>query len=185
MDPDRFATAPERWTPQAGALSPCVKCRDTRTTQRLSRRSPASQYPPSSLRGGGATAPSLAKAAQGEAFILQRRKFALRASQSFRPITSGTFRCSCKWRVVQTLLPVPFVKIGRYGVAISKPRSSDEETREGVTLPCYRVILSTAEILRKQRAFPDPARMETGYFHSVGVMKSSPCLCQWRLCQSQ
>jgi len=65
---------------------------------------------------------------------------------------------------------VPVVKIGRMAGQYAKPRSSNTETIDGLTLPCYRGDIINGPEFTAAARIPDPARMETGYFQSAGVM---------------
>ena len=54
---------------------------------------------------------------------------------------------------------VPVVKVGRMAGQYAKPRSSNDETREGVTLPAYRGdMVNDFEFTREART-PDPQRL--------------------------
>src|SRR5207302_5479273 len=59
---------------------------------------------------------------------------------------------------------------GRMAGQFAKPRSSDTETEDGVTLPSYRGdIINGPEFTAASRT-PDPARMENAYFQSAGTL---------------
>jgi 3-deoxy-7-phosphoheptulonate synthase len=51
----------------------------------------------------------------------------------------------------------------------AKPRSSDMETVNGVSLPSYRGDIINGPEFTAEARIPDPARMETGYFQSAGI----------------
>ncbi len=114
---------------------------------------------------------SLARAADGRAFVLQGGDCA----ESFQDFTANiirdTFRVLLQMSVVLTFgASLPVVKLGRMAGQFAKPRSSDTDTREGQTLPTYRGdIVNGAEFTAEARV-PDPARMETGYFQSAGTL---------------
>src|SRR4028118_316451 len=81
----------------------------------------------------------LAAVSRGEAFLLQ-------GGDCAEPFDSGTadnvrneLQVLLSMAVVLTYAAaVPVVKVGRIAGQYAKPRSSDTETREGVTLPAYR-----------------------------------------------
>ncbi len=81
----------------------------------------------------------LADVARGEAFLLQGGDCA----ETFDGVTAENVRN--KLRVLLSMAvvltyagSVPVVKVGRLAGQYAKPRSSDTETRDGVTLPAYR-----------------------------------------------
>ena len=81
----------------------------------------------------------LAAVARGEAFLLQGGDCA----ETFDGVTADNVRNKLRvllqMAVVLTYAAsVPVVKLGRIAGQYAKPRSSDLETREGVTLPAYR-----------------------------------------------
>src|SRR4029077_8501902 len=60
-------------------------------------------------------------------------------------------------------LKKPVVRIGRMAGQYAKPRSADTETRDGVTLPCYRGdIVNRPEFTDADRE-PDPQSPLRGY----------------------
>jgi 3-deoxy-7-phosphoheptulonate synthase len=81
----------------------------------------------------------IAAAAAGQAFILQGGDCA----ETFDGVNAnsirGRLRVLLSMAVVMTYAAqVPVVKIGRIAGQFAKPRSSDTETRDGLTLPAYR-----------------------------------------------
>jgi 3-deoxy-7-phosphoheptulonate synthase len=115
----------------------------------------------------------LADAARGRAFVLQGGDCA----ESFADFMANaipfrdTFRVLLQMAVVLTFGGgLPVVKLGRMAGQFAKPRSSDVETKEGVTLPSYRGdIINAPEFTAAARA-PDPARMEFAYMQSAGTL---------------
>ncbi len=55
------------------------------------------------------------------------------------------------------------VRVGRFAGQYAKPRSSDVETRAGVTLPCYRGDLVNGPEFTSETRTPDPQRLLRGY----------------------
>src|SRR5271154_6662811 len=107
----------------------------------------------------------LARVAKGEAFLFQGGDCA----ESFTEFTANnirdTFRLILQIAVVLTFGGgIPVLKIGRMAGQFAKPRSDDNETRDGVTLPSYRGdIVNGLEFTAEARK-PDPARMLRAYF---------------------
>lgn len=60
-------------------------------------------------------------------------------------------------------LEMPVVRIGRFAGQYAKPRSSDTETRDGVTLPSYRGDLVNSVEFTEQGRIPDPQRLIQGH----------------------
>ncbi|MBB2163612.1 3-deoxy-7-phosphoheptulonate synthase class II [Gluconacetobacter sp. 1b LMG 1731] len=114
---------------------------------------------------------SLAAASQGKAFVLQGGACAESFSEFTADIVRDTFRVLLQMSVVLTFgAKVPVVKIGRMAGQYAKPRSSDSETVDGVSLPSYRGDIINGAAFTPEARIPDPVRMETGYFQSAGVM---------------
>jgi 3-deoxy-7-phosphoheptulonate synthase len=55
------------------------------------------------------------------------------------------------------------VRVGRFAGQYAKPRSSDVETHQGVTLPCYRGDLVNGSEFTAEARTPDPQRLLRGY----------------------
>ncbi len=113
----------------------------------------------------------LALAAEGRAFVLQGGACAESFSEFTADTIRDTFRVLLQMAVVLTFgATLPVVKLGRMAGQFAKPRSSETETRDGVTLLSYRGdIVHGPEFTAEARA-PDPGRMETGYFQSAGTL---------------
>lgn len=81
----------------------------------------------------------LAEAARGEAFLLQGGDCA----ETFAGATADGIRRRLKTMLQMSAVltygaSLPIIKVGRMAGQFSKPRSSNDETRDGVTLPAYR-----------------------------------------------
>ena len=114
---------------------------------------------------------SLALAAEGRAFVLQGGDCAESFADFNANSVRDTFRVLLQMAVVLTFgATVPVVKIGRMAGQFAKPRSSDMETIDGVSLPSYRGDIINGPDFEAAARIPDPARMETAYFQSAGRM---------------
>ncbi|TRW49775.1 3-deoxy-7-phosphoheptulonate synthase class II [Aliidiomarina halalkaliphila] len=108
---------------------------------------------------------------QGRGFLLQGGDCA----ESFRDFTApkirDTFKVMLQMAIVLTFAgSVPVTKVGRMAGQFAKPRSSDMETIQGVSLPSYRGdIINGAEFTPEARE-PDPNRMLTAYHHSAATL---------------
>ena len=113
----------------------------------------------------------LAQVAAGNAFLLQggdcAESFAEHGADNIRDF----FRVFLQMAVVLTYAGAqPVVKVGRVAGQFAKPRSSDNETKHGVTLPSYRGdIINGIEFEAKSR-MPDPARQEMAYRQSAATL---------------
>jgi 3-deoxy-7-phosphoheptulonate synthase len=114
---------------------------------------------------------ALALAADGRAFILQGGDCAESFSDFTANIIRDTFRVLLQMAVVLTFgASVPVVKLGRMAGQFAKPRSSDTETVDGLTLPSYRGDIINAPDFTAASRVANPQRMEFGYFQSAGTM---------------
>ncbi|MEX0956221.1 MAG: 3-deoxy-7-phosphoheptulonate synthase class II [Rhizobiaceae bacterium] len=113
----------------------------------------------------------LATVSAGDAFLLQggdcAESFAEHGADNIRDF----FRVFLQMAVVLTFAgSQPVVKVGRIAGQFAKPRSSDNETKDGVTLPSYRGdIINGIEFDEKSRV-PDPARQEMAYRQSAATL---------------
>ncbi|MBE7185332.1 MAG: 3-deoxy-7-phosphoheptulonate synthase class II [Methylobacterium mesophilicum] len=113
----------------------------------------------------------LAAVAEGEAFLLQggdcAESFAEHGADNIRDF----FRVFLQMSVVLTFAgSQPVVKVGRIAGQFAKPRSSGDETKDGVTLPSYRGdIINGIEFDEKSR-IPDPARQTMAYRQSAATL---------------
>lgn len=65
---------------------------------------------------------------------------------------------------------LPVVRVGRFAGQYAKPRSADTETRDGVTLPCYRGDIVNASAFTKDAREPDPQRLLEAHSRSALTM---------------
>ncbi len=113
----------------------------------------------------------LAAVANGEAFLLQggdcAESFAEHGADNIRDF----FRVFLQMAVVLTYAGAqPVVKVGRIAGQFAKPRSSDTETKDGVTLPSYRGdIINGIDFDEKSRV-PDPARQRMAYRQAAATL---------------
>lgn len=113
----------------------------------------------------------MAAVARGEAFVLQGGDCA----ETFDGVTADNVRN--KLRVLLSMAvvltyaaSVPVVKVGRLAGQYAKPRSSDNETREGVSLPAYRGdAVNGFEFTPEARAH-DPRRLLDVYNASSATL---------------
>lgn len=106
----------------------------------------------------------MASAARGEAFVLQGGDCA----ETFVDATADNIRDRIKTLLQMAAVltygaSVPVVKIGRMAGQFAKPRSSGNETREGVTLPAYRGDMVNDFAFTPDARRPDPQRLVQAY----------------------
>src|SRR3990167_10535030 len=65
---------------------------------------------------------------------------------------------------------LPVVKVGRLGGQFAKPRSSDTETIDGVTLDAYRGDIINGVDFTSEARIPDPQRMIKAYNQSAATL---------------
>ena len=113
----------------------------------------------------------LAAVSAGEGFLLQggdcAESFAEHGADNIRDF----FRVFLQMAVVLTFAgSQPVVKIGRIAGQFAKPRSSDTETKDGMTLPSYRGDIVNGIEFDAQSRTPDPARQEMAYRQSAATL---------------
>lgn len=106
----------------------------------------------------------LADVAAGRAFLLQGGDCAESFDEFSANHIRDTFMVLLQMAVVLTFGgQSPVVKVGRMAGQFAKPRSSDTETVDGVTLPSYRGDIINDNAFTEASRVPDPARMIKAY----------------------
>jgi len=113
----------------------------------------------------------LAQAASGKAFLLQGGDCA----ETFADATADRIRNRVKTILQMALVltygaSMPIIKMGRMAGQFAKPRSSDTETRDGVTLPAYRGDIINGYEFTEQSRQPDPRRVLQAYHTSASTL---------------
>ena len=113
----------------------------------------------------------LAEVANGRGFLLQggdcAESFAEHGADNIRDF----FRVFLQMSVVLTFgASQPVVKVGRIAGQFAKPRSSDTETIDGVTLPSYRGDIINGIDFNEASRVPDPNRQEMAYRQSAATL---------------
>jgi 3-deoxy-7-phosphoheptulonate synthase len=113
----------------------------------------------------------LGQVAQGKAFLLQGGDCAETFSGATADNVRNKLRVLLQMAVVLTYAAsVPVVKLGRLAGQYAKPRSSDLETREGVTLPAYRGDAVNGFEFTADARIPDPQRLIEAYHSSASTL---------------
>ncbi|ACV09087.1 class II 3-deoxy-7-phosphoheptulonate synthase [Jonesia denitrificans] len=106
----------------------------------------------------------LAAAGRGEAFLLQGGDCAETFAEANAERIRNKIRTILQMAVVLTYgASMPVIKMGRMAGQYAKPRSSDVETRDGVTLPVYRGDMVNSVDFTEESRRPDPRRLVEGY----------------------
>jgi 3-deoxy-7-phosphoheptulonate synthase len=113
----------------------------------------------------------IAAVSRGEAFLLQGGDCA----ETFEGVTADNVRNKLRvllqMAVVLTYAAsVPVVKVGRLAGQYAKPRSSDLETRDGVSLPAYRGDAVNGFEFTPETRIPDPTRLVDVYHASAATL---------------
>ncbi len=119
----------------------------------------------------------IAEAQRGERFFLQGGDCA----ESFAECTSTVITNRLKVLLQMSLilvhgLQMPVVRVGRFAGQYAKPRSSDTETRDGVTLPSYRGDIVNSPEFTPEARIPDPRRLIQAYSCSAQTMNFTRAL---------
>jgi 3-deoxy-7-phosphoheptulonate synthase len=113
----------------------------------------------------------LAAAAQGKAFLLQGGDCAETFAGATANKISARIKTILQMAVVLTYgASLPVVKMGRMAGQFAKPRSSDTETRDGVTLPSFRGEIVNGYDFTPESRRHDPSRMVQAYNTSASTL---------------
>ena len=113
----------------------------------------------------------LAAAQQGKAFLLQGGDCAEIFADATADRISNRIKTILQMAVVLTYGgSMPIIKMGRMAGQFAKPRSSDEETIDGVTLPCYRGDAVNKFEFTPEARRPNPQRMVEAYHVSSSTL---------------
>ena len=165
--------ANQRWTPETWRMKPIAQSpvyRDRAALADTERQ--LAGYPPLVFAGEARKLKqALGKAAGGGAFLLQGGDCAESFGEHSADNIRDFFRVFLQMAVVMTFAAAsPIVKVGRVAGQFAKPRSSDFETIDGVTLPAYRGdIVNDIEFTAQARE-PDPRRQLEAYRQSAATL---------------
>ncbi|MGH2778708.1 MAG: class II 3-deoxy-7-phosphoheptulonate synthase, partial [Actinomycetota bacterium] len=114
---------------------------------------------------------SLAKAARGEAFVLQAGECA----EAFGEFSADDIRDKLKIILQMAIVltygaGLPVVKIGRIAGQFAKPRSSPTESANGQSLPSFRGHAVNDAIFDAEARRADPKRMVRAYHQSAATL---------------
>jgi 3-deoxy-7-phosphoheptulonate synthase len=114
---------------------------------------------------------ALAEAQEGQRFLLQGGDCAESFADCTSPVISNRLKVLLQMSLVLVHgLKRSVLRVGRFAGQYAKPRSTDTETRDGVTLPSFRgdVVNGPAFTAEARRA--DPQRLLQAHAHSALTM---------------
>lgn len=113
----------------------------------------------------------LADAAEGRRFLLQGGDCAEKFDDCSSPLISNRLKVMLQMSLVLVHgLQLPVVRVGRFAGQYAKPRSTDVESRDGVSLPSYRGDLVNGAAFEAAARRADPQRLLRGHAHSAMTM---------------
>jgi len=113
----------------------------------------------------------IADAQQGRRFMLQGGDCAENFDECTSPLITNRLKVLLQMSLVLVHgLQMPVLRVGRYAGQYAKPRSSDQETRDGVTLPSYRGDLVNSIEFNEAARIPDPNRLIQAHASSALTM---------------
>jgi 3-deoxy-7-phosphoheptulonate synthase len=162
-----------RWTPDSWRQKPVEQSPAYPDAARLAAvEAQLAGFPPLVFAGEARKLKkALAGVAEGKAFLLQggdcAESFAEHSADNIRDF----FRVFLQMAVVLTFAgALPVVKIGRIAGQFAKPRSSDVETLNGVSLPSYRGDIVNDIAFTEASRVPDPERQLNAYRQSAATL---------------
>ena len=106
----------------------------------------------------------LAAAEHGEAFLLQGGDCAENFSDCSSPVITNKLKILLQMSLLLIHgLNRRVIRVGRIAGQYAKPRSADNETVNGMTLPSYRGDLINGQEFTAEARVPDPVRLLRGY----------------------
>ena len=161
------------WSPQSWREKPILQVPDYPDAEALAAvENRLKTHPPLVFAGEARNLMAgLAQVAEGKAFLLQGGDCAESFAEFHPDNIRDTLRVLLQMAVVLTFgAGVPVIKVGRIAGQFAKPRSDDNETREGVTLPSYRGDNINAIEFTPEARRPDPQRLMEGYAQSAATL---------------
>ncbi len=112
-----------------------------------------------------------AEVTQGRAFLLQGGDCAESFAEFSAAKIRDTFKVLLQMAIVMTFAAgCPVVKVGRMAGQFAKPRSSNDETLGGVTLPAYRGDIVNGIEFDAASRVPDPERLLQAYHQATASL---------------
>ena len=113
----------------------------------------------------------IADAQAGRRFMLQGGDCAESFGECSSPLITNRLKVLLQMSLVlEHGLQMPVLRVGRFAGQYAKPRSSDTETRNGVTLPTYRGDIVNSDEFTAAARVPDPRRLIQAHANSALIM---------------
>ncbi|GMR14507.1 MAG: 3-deoxy-7-phosphoheptulonate synthase class II [Gammaproteobacteria bacterium] len=110
----------------------------------------------------------IAEAQAGNRFFLQGGDCAENFAECNSEVITNRLKVLLQMSLALTHgLQKPVIRVGRFAGQYAKPRSSDTETRDGMTLPSYRGDLVNSVEFTPEARRPDPQRLVQGHASSA------------------
>lgn len=161
------------WSPESWKEKPAKQLPEYRDLSKLnSTMEVLKGYPPLVFAGECRNLKrDLAKASCGEAFVLQGGDCA----ESFAEFSADKIKSTFNILLQMTMAlmfagGMPVVKIGRIAGQFAKPRSSADETKDGITLPSYKGDIINDIAFTEEARIPNPDRMLQAYNQSAATL---------------
>jgi len=114
---------------------------------------------------------AIADAQEGTRFLLQGGDCAESFADCTSPVISNRLKVLLQMSLVLVHgLKKPVLRVGRFAGQYAKPRSTDTETRNGVTLPSFRGDVINGPEFTAQARRADPQRLIQAHAHSALTM---------------
>ncbi len=161
------------WSPDSWRAKPIQQQPEYPDAAHLSRvEQTLAGYPPLVFAGEARELRrQFAEVTQGRAFLLQGGDCAESFAEFSAAKIRDTFKVLLQMAIVMTFAAgCPVVKVGRMAGQFAKPRSSGEETIDGVTLPAYRGDIVNGIGFDLASRVPDPERLMQAYHQATASL---------------
>ena len=161
------------WTPNSWRSKPVIQQPLYPDQQALTQvEQTLAEYPPLVFAGEARELRrQFAQVTSGRAFLLQGGDCAESFAEFSAPKIRDTFKVLLQMAVVMTFAAsCPVVKVGRMAGQFAKPRSADDETQNGVTLPAYRGDVVNSIAFDAAGRTPDPQRLLMAYHQATSTL---------------
>ena len=163
----------KNWTPDSWRSKPASQLPEYKNEDALkAAENTLADLPPLVFAGEARNLrKQLADVATGNGFLLQCGDCAESFAEFGANKIRDTFRVLLQMSVVLTFAgSVPVIKMGRMAGQFAKPRSSGNETQDGITLPSYRGDSINALEFTAEAREPNPERMVQSYYQSAATL---------------
>ena len=114
---------------------------------------------------------AVAEAQEGKRFLLQGGDCAESFADCTSPVISNRLKVLLQMSLVLVHgLKKPVLRVGRFAGQYAKPRSADNEVRDGVSLPSFRGDVVNSQEFTATARRPDPQRLIQAHAHSALTM---------------